>query len=202
MYQLASGQEVNFEKSCVSFSSADCLGIKRVDFHDKYLVLPVLVRKSKKETFAYVKDRVWKKLQSWRGGLLSSAGREILVNTVAQVLPTYSMQCFLLPKTFCEELNMLIAKFWWSGDPGKRKIHWLNWRTLCKPNMREDLVSVIFMLLTKRCWLSKLGVFFTILRRSCIGCSRPVISLPQIFWMLGCILIVHMFGEVLRLLVR
>ena len=121
MYERVSGQAVNFEKSCVSFSPnltefdkqllADCLGVRRVEFHDKYLGLPVLVRKSKKETFAYVKDRMWKKLQSWKGGLLSSAGRELLVKTVAQALPMYSMQCFLLPKSFCEELNMMIAKF-------------------------------------------------------------------------------------------
>ena len=53
MYELASGQAVNFEKSCVSFSSnlndfdqqllADCLGMRRVNFHDKYMGLPVLI---------------------------------------------------------------------------------------------------------------------------------------------------------------
>lgn len=77
-YEMASGQTVNFEKSYVSFSLnltiydkqllADCLGMRRVDLHDKYLGLSVLVQKLKKETFAYVKDRAWKKLQSWRGG--------------------------------------------------------------------------------------------------------------------------------------
>ncbi|XP_050111734.1 uncharacterized protein LOC126590290 [Malus sylvestris] len=85
------------------------------------------VRKSKKEMFAYVKDKVWKKLQSWKGGLLSSAGRELLVKTVAQALPMYSMQCFLVPKMFCEELNMMIAKvlvewrsrIWHFGRHGK-----------------------------------------------------------------------------------
>lgn len=133
---MVSDQAMNLKKSYVSFSPnltghdqqllADCLGIWRVDFHDKYLGLPVLVRQSKKETFAYVKDWLWKKLQSWKGGLLSSACRELLVKTVAQALPIYSMQCFLLPKSFCEELNMMIAKFWKSGDPGKWKIHWLN----------------------------------------------------------------------------
>lgn len=74
-YEMASSQAVNFVKSCVSFSPnttsydkqllADCLGMRRVQFYDKYLGLPALIQKSKKETFAYVKDRVWKKLQSW-----------------------------------------------------------------------------------------------------------------------------------------
>lgn len=92
----------------------------------------MLIRKSKKETFSYVKDHLWKKLQSWRGGLLSCAGQELLVKIVAQALPMYSIKGFLLPKSFCEELNIMIAKFWWSNDPSKLKIHWLNWHHLCK----------------------------------------------------------------------
>lgn len=46
---------------------ANSLGVKMVDFHDRYLGLPVLIRKSKNEAFSYVKDKLWKKLQSWRG---------------------------------------------------------------------------------------------------------------------------------------
>lgn len=133
-YERASGQAVNFAKSCVAFSAnltdcdqqllADCLCMKRVGFHDRSLDLLVFVGRSKMQTFAYVKDRVWKKLQGWRGSLLSSAGKEILVKTVAQAVPIYTMQCFLLPKTLCEELNAIIANFWWGGDQHRRRIHW------------------------------------------------------------------------------
>lgn len=101
---------MNFEKSCVAFSTnltevdqqllADFLGVKGATHHDKYLGLLVFVGKSNKQTFAYVKERIWKKLHGWRGDLLSTARRELLIKTVAQSLPMYSMQCFLLPKTF------------------------------------------------------------------------------------------------------
>lgn len=168
---------MNFEKSCVSFSTnlsnydkqllTDCLGVKRVDFHDRDLGLPVLVRKSKKETFSYVKRRLWKKLQSSRGGLLSCAGRELLVKTVAQALPMYYMQCFLLPKFFCEELNTMIAKFWWSSDPGKLKIHWLNWRQLCKPKLEEVWDSEISLRLTLHYWRTQAWRFIQISRLLC-----------------------------------
>nr|XP_028952454.1 uncharacterized protein LOC114822290 [Malus domestica] len=152
---------------------------------DSFLFARVLILKLKKETFTCVKDMVWKKLQSWRGGLLSSTGRELLVKTVAQALPLYSMQCFLLPKSFCEELNVMIAKFWWSGDPGKRKRHWLNWRYLCEPKHEgglgfRDLYAFNQALLAKQAWRflhdPESLVFLS---------SKLVISLRLIFLMRG-----------------
>ncbi|XP_068323161.1 uncharacterized protein [Pyrus communis] len=99
---------------------ADCLGMERVDYHDCCLGLPVFVGQSKKETFAYIKDRLWKKLNGWPGSLLSNAGKEILVKTIAQAIPLYTMQTFLLPKSFCEDLNKMVAQFWWGRKAGMR----------------------------------------------------------------------------------
>ena len=141
-YEDVSGQAINYSKSCVAFNGnlteydgqllVDCLGMPWVIFHDRYLGLPVLVGKSKKDTFAHIKDRLWKKLNGWKGSLLSSAGKEILMKTVAQVVPLYTMQTFLLP-TFCDELNQKVAQFWWEKEQGKRRIHWIRWKNLCKP---------------------------------------------------------------------
>ncbi|KAB2605937.1 S ribonuclease [Pyrus ussuriensis x Pyrus communis] len=126
VYEDASGQAVNYQKSCVAFSDnlneydgqllADCLGVIRVPYHDRYLGLPVFVGKAKKATFSYLKDILWKKLNGWRGSLLSSAGKEILIKTVAQVVPLFTMQTFLLPKTLCEELGQMVAQFWWQRE--------------------------------------------------------------------------------------
>lgn len=58
LYELASGQNINLDKSCVSFSSnmditaqstlANLLGVHRVDAHDHYLGLPTSVGRLKK----------------------------------------------------------------------------------------------------------------------------------------------------------
>ncbi|XP_045793851.1 uncharacterized protein LOC123888736 [Trifolium pratense] len=50
-------------------------GIHHVLGTGTYLGLPSMVGRSKKETFTYIKDCVWKRINSWRGRPLSKAGR-------------------------------------------------------------------------------------------------------------------------------
>lgn len=73
------------------------IGVTRVDVHDRYLGLPVVLRRKCLECFVHIKDRLWKKLKGWKDKLLSVAGKEILIKVVGQSLPIYSMNCFLLP---------------------------------------------------------------------------------------------------------
>ena len=79
---------------------------------ETYLGLPTSVGRAKHHTLSYLKDRIWKNLQGWKG-LLSRAGKEILTMVVAQSIPTYIMSVFQLPLKLCEELDVLCAKFWW-----------------------------------------------------------------------------------------
>ena len=66
--------------------------------HGKYLGLPSVIRKSKIQVFAKIKEKVAKKLSGWKEKMLSLGGKEILIKVVAQVIPTYTMNYFLLPK--------------------------------------------------------------------------------------------------------
>ena len=122
-YANASRQCITMEKSSVFYSSntpsrmmdwtKELLGVKEVDQLKKYLSLPTLISRAKYQTFSYLKDRVWKKLQGWKGKLLSKVGKEVLIKAVAQSIPTYTMGVFLLPMRLCDELNSLCARFWW-----------------------------------------------------------------------------------------
>ena len=49
------------------------------------------------------------------------------------------MSFFLLPKYFYDELNGLVAQFWWNGSDEGRKIHWLTWDKLCLPKCDRGL---------------------------------------------------------------
>ena len=106
IYEAASGQKLNMEKSEVSFSRnlepekkellQMKLSFKAVEGHEKYLGLPTYLGSSKKRVFQTMKDRIWKKLKGWFEDL-SQAGREVLIKSIAQAIPTYAMQCFNIP---------------------------------------------------------------------------------------------------------
>lgn len=65
--------------------------------------------------------------------LLSMAGKEVLIKSVAQALPTYSMGCFRLPRGLCEHIDKLSRQFWWGAKAGKRKIAWVSWNDMTQP---------------------------------------------------------------------
>ena len=106
-YERAFGQSINLEKSSAYFSSntsdkqkgliLEVLGVKKVDRFETYLGLPTLIGRAKYHTFSFLKDKIQKKLQGWKGMLLFRAGKEILIKVVAQSIPTYTMSVFSNP---------------------------------------------------------------------------------------------------------
>jgi hypothetical protein len=65
--------------------------------------------------------------------MLSKAGKDILIKVCAQAIPTFAMSCFDLTKTLCEEISMMICRFWWAQQDKENKVHWLRWEILSKP---------------------------------------------------------------------
>ena len=93
MYESASGQKINTEKSSIFFSPntpqelkdkiANILGPMNDSIHTKYLGLPSIIGRSKKLVFADILEKVGKKLAGWKGKLLSMGGKEVLIKAVA-----------------------------------------------------------------------------------------------------------------------
>ncbi|BBN67416.1 Ribonuclease H-like superfamily protein [Prunus dulcis] len=120
-YCRAFGQQINFGKSSLFFSPntpasirtqlGAILGMTMVDDPGKYLGLPTMWGRSKKEALQFVKEKLLRKLSGWKQSLLSQAGREVLIKAVAQAVPNYLMGVFLIPKTFCTKMESEIANF-------------------------------------------------------------------------------------------
>ena len=79
-YESMSEQQINRGKTSIFFSKSttpdmrieikEALGVPEIVQYEKYLWLPSLVGKSKKASFDYIKERVWRKLQGWEESLL------------------------------------------------------------------------------------------------------------------------------------
>ncbi|KAM2057398.1 hypothetical protein ACFX16_030091 [Malus domestica] len=128
------------------------LGVQVVEQHERYLGLPTFVGKNKKQTFSYIKERVLNKLCGRKGKCLSNAGRELLIKVVTQALSADAMYCFLLPRTFCDDLHKLMAWFSWGNDPKARKIHWWFWEKLCKPKDEGGILKAHGVLVCGSIW--------------------------------------------------
>ena len=70
------------------------LNIIAETMNEHYLGLPVFVERSRTHVFAYLKERIWQRIQGWKERLLSRAGKEILIKAVAQAIPVFAMGCF------------------------------------------------------------------------------------------------------------
>ncbi|CAN6713710.1 unnamed protein product [Malus baccata var. baccata] len=154
-YCSASGQQVNKSKSSVFFGGnvpdqlslhlATILGMEKVGNPGVYLGVPAIW------------GRLLGKIQGWKRSILSQAGREVLIKAVAQAVPAYPMNLFKFPKTFCNDLDALISKFWWGQNEGENGIHWVSKEQMGKSKDEGGLGLRCFTefnnaLLAKQCW--------------------------------------------------
>ncbi|WZZ24791.1 hypothetical protein YC2023_008192 [Brassica napus] len=141
-YELASGQLINTNKSSISFSAKtpqemrisvkQTLGIAKEGGVGKYLGLPELFTRRKRDLFSSIVDRIKLKAASWSSRQLSPAGKLTMLKSVLSAIPTHSMSCFLLPVGLCNQIQSALTRFWWDSDPDTKKICWVSWDTLSR----------------------------------------------------------------------
>ncbi|XP_071939906.1 uncharacterized protein [Coffea arabica] len=100
IYENASGQLVNLDKSTVFFS-------KNMDSEQKEEVCHAL-----------------------GGMVEAKQGKEVMLKAVAMAMPTYVMSCFKLPRRLCKDICALMANFWWGESNGRNKMHWISWERM------------------------------------------------------------------------
>jgi hypothetical protein len=105
-----------------------------------YLRLPILMGNSKKRAFQGIIDKVLSRIEGWRAKALSQAGILVLIKSVAAALPLNAMNTFLMPLSFCNELDRIFKNSWW-GFPSKksRNLSLKAWDSLCIPKLLGGL---------------------------------------------------------------
>ncbi|WOH12304.1 hypothetical protein DCAR_0831806 [Daucus carota subsp. sativus] len=81
----------------------------------------------------FLKDKVQSKIRSWDGKIMARSGKEILVKSVVQTLPSYAMSVFLLPLEITRDIEKSLSKFWWTSKPtNSSHISWMSWERMSK----------------------------------------------------------------------
>lgn len=66
-------------------------------------------------------------------------GKEVFIKSILQAKPFFSMICFLLPNTTCDEINSVLSEFClWRNDE-KKTISWVSWKKLCLPKNERGM---------------------------------------------------------------
>ena len=174
-YERASGQKLNQEKTSLFFSTntqhdirqAICTELHTTSTGDlgKYLGLPPIIGKGRKQAFMDVKHKIANKLQDWKGKLFSQARKEILIKSVAQAIPVYSMSCFRMPDNLCKEINSMVGKFGGVNSQQRRKFIGKNGVIFVRKNKMGGWVLEIFQCLISLYLPSKDGDYYIILTR-------------------------------------
>ena len=103
---------------------------------DTYLGLLTMVRVDRSDLFQHMIDKVWQRLKGRKEKTLSMQGKEILIKSITQAIPSYAMSVFKLPKGICKSITDEISGFWWGDNDDQKKMHWFAWWKLCIPKKK------------------------------------------------------------------
>ena len=117
VYEQASGQRVNLQKSSIFFGRncpdsvktrvKNSLGIQNETFHDSYLVMPTEVGSSPISTFKFLTDIAWQNIHGWSDRPLSRVGNETLPKSITQAIPTFVRDAFVFLLLLVKSLDRL-----------------------------------------------------------------------------------------------
>ncbi|XP_019266683.1 PREDICTED: uncharacterized protein LOC109244105 [Nicotiana attenuata] len=143
VYEKVSGQMVNKGKSgfYTSLKEGDTritdisriTGFSYCQFPMIYLGCPIYVGRKKVVYFNNMVAKVANRMQGWQGRLLSYGGKAVLIKSVLHALPLHLLAVVHPPKTVLNQIDKIIANFYWGKEDSRNKRHWIAWSYLCFP---------------------------------------------------------------------
>jgi hypothetical protein len=198
-FENVSGLKINYEKSemyALNLSDTECaslasvIGCKVAQLPLKYLGVPINNKSLTDIDWQPLLDKIEKRLQSWKGSLLSLGGRVTLLNSVLSAIPMYWMSVYRLPAKIRHKIDKIRRKFLWHGGNSTRKKYPLvSWDVVCRSKDQGGLGIIDLKLMNKsllaKWWIRFLdpsvqGKWKDILRSKYGTSTGPSICSP--FW--------------------
>ncbi|KAK1282985.1 hypothetical protein QJS10_CPB22g00578 [Acorus calamus] len=111
---------------------ARIFGCQVQQFPSRLLGLPLHVGPLRKSDWSPLISRFEKRLDGWKGKLLSMGGRLTLIQSVFSNLPIFYLSIFKAPTGVLQILDGIRRRFLWQGaDDSGRKVHLVHWDRIC-----------------------------------------------------------------------
>jgi len=174
-FDKLSGLKINFYKSdlyCFCEAQNDAhlyaklFGCGQGQFLINYLGIPIHYRCLTVAEWKLVEERLQKRLNSWKGKLLSLVGRLVLINSVLTNMVLYMISFFQLPKGVLTKVYYFRSKLFWQGDSEKKKYRLARWNVVCLPKEYGGLGIHDLQVKTPRFWANG---FLNYLRKMVYG---------------------------------
>ena len=133
-FEKLSGLKINFHKSelfCFGETKdrvaeyVELFGCKEGVLPFRYLGIPMSARKLANKDWSTIEERFQKKLSSWKGKMLSSGGRLVLINSILSSLPMFMLSFFRIPKGVLKKLDYYRSRFFFGSVMSiRRNIDW------------------------------------------------------------------------------
>lgn len=104
---------------------ARLVGVCHVLGKSSCLGLPSMIGRSKKSTFSFINDRIWKRINSWSGISLSKDGKEVMIKSFLQSISSYIMSLYIVPNAVVNDIEKMFNSFGWGGGSNNKGIKWL-----------------------------------------------------------------------------
>jgi hypothetical protein len=184
-FEQMSCLKINFHKSelfCYGLAKDlemdySCLfGCGISSFPLKYLGIPMTHCGLQNSEWQCVIGRFEKRLAMWKGKLLSSGGRLVLINSVLSSLPIFMMSFFEVPIGVLKKLDAIFYRFYWKNGQFKKKYRLAKWNIICQPKEVGGLgvanLAINYICLLNK-WLFKLlnqdGTWQQLLKNKYLG---------------------------------
>jgi hypothetical protein len=172
-FGTASGLRTNIAKCSVNLIRCTDAHVALVEqelrspvepFPQKYLGLPLSLRKPSAAQLQYLVDNVANKLPGWKASLLDKGGRLELVRSTLSVMPIFSMMSLDIPVKTILAIEKIIRGFLWKGRKDVKGGHCLvAWDKVCTPKAWgglgiPNLRMMNVALRTRWLWLQRVDV--------------------------------------------
>lgn len=71
---------------------------------EKYLGLPELFGRKKRDIFGSILEQIKQKIYRWTTFFLFGAWKQVLLKAILAAIPNYAMSCFMLPASLCKQI--------------------------------------------------------------------------------------------------